>query len=277
MLPGTLPGALEEVRGRQRRRGVNAERRILERREGSNQPGPVALLQRSAAHAALVDAGPQREHPHHELVRRHFEAEYQCGRPALHDDMLDDVQRQRGLAHRRAPRDNDEVSDLQAAGHVVQVAETGIDLARRPVAAGGLAQHGPLAHDARVGRDVRAAGRGVHQVREVGDAADLVEQSARLDSVRYRHCVQRLEAAGEGFHCLENDLVPRPAKVASRDDVEDLIPGFAVEHDAAQHATLGRLVGVWGGWRVRHSRILLPSPGRRYSETPLCTCAHIHS
>ena len=36
--------------------------------------------------------------------------------------VLRDVDRKRGLAHRRAPRDDDEVAGLQSRGHLVELA-----------------------------------------------------------------------------------------------------------------------------------------------------------
>ncbi|MCY1359058.1 hypothetical protein D9M69_456120 [compost metagenome] len=87
------------------------------------QARPVFVQQAAGTQPVLVQPADRAQHTHGQLRARHFHREH-CHRQALlHRHVLADVQRERGLTHRRAAGHDDQVAALHAAGHPVQVHE----------------------------------------------------------------------------------------------------------------------------------------------------------
>ena len=66
---------------------------------------------------------------HRELLAAHFHGEH-GNRPAViarHRNMLRDIQRERGLTHRGAAGDDDEIARLHAGRQLIEVPITGRD------------------------------------------------------------------------------------------------------------------------------------------------------
>jgi hypothetical protein len=71
----------------------------------------------------LVDPAERTDHPQRQLRGAHFHRKTTTGRPFLDGDMLGDVEREGGLAHRGTRRQHDQVARLETGGHAVHVVE----------------------------------------------------------------------------------------------------------------------------------------------------------
>ena len=98
---------------------------VVEQPELGGQTRPVLGVQPSGADLLLIDPAERREHPHDELLGRHLHAEHHDGLPGPYRRLLDEVHRERGLSHRRASRDDDQIAPLQTGRLPVEVRESG--------------------------------------------------------------------------------------------------------------------------------------------------------
>ncbi|CRI63137.1 hypothetical protein THIOKS11170027 [Thiocapsa sp. KS1] len=89
------------------------------------QARPLVFLQSPGPDTVLIDAPERRHHAHRQRIARHLHAEDRHRALGLDGDMLGHVHRERGFAHRRAPRHDDEIRGLQPRGHHVEVGEAG--------------------------------------------------------------------------------------------------------------------------------------------------------
>ena len=98
---------------------------LVEHRHGGGEPGPVRVFELSGPDLVRIDAAEGRHEPHRELLGRHLHAEHD--RRELRPDgrALHEVERERGLSHRRTPRDDDEIAPLESGGEPVEVEEPG--------------------------------------------------------------------------------------------------------------------------------------------------------
>ncbi|MNS60687.1 hypothetical protein D3C72_936950 [compost metagenome] len=87
------------------------------------QARPVLVQQAAGTQPVLVQPAYRAEHTHGQLHASHFHREHGHGQTLLHGHMFADVQRKCRLTHRRTARHDDQVTDLHAAGHFVQVDE----------------------------------------------------------------------------------------------------------------------------------------------------------
>ncbi len=109
--------------GVQCRRLVDQDRRLVQAPERRGEPLPVLAREPSGAKLVLVEPAHRADQPQRELRGAHFHREHGDGLAGVERDVLADVQREGGLAHRRASCDDDEVAGLQARGHPVDVGE----------------------------------------------------------------------------------------------------------------------------------------------------------
>ena len=112
--------------------------RVVQQRDLGGQSGPVVVAQPAGTDSLLVDSAKRGEHPHGELLGRHFHAEHDDGQLVPNRCLFDDVHRERGLSHGGAPCDDDQVSALQAGRHPVEIAESGRDARNRVFLSGQL-------------------------------------------------------------------------------------------------------------------------------------------
>ena len=109
----------------QARRFVDEHVDLAEFFDGLGQAPPLVVGQLARAQVLLVDAAQRTDHPQGQLRRTHFHGKHHHRQLFLDADVLRNVQRKGGLAHRRARRQHDEVAFLQTRGHAVQVVITG--------------------------------------------------------------------------------------------------------------------------------------------------------
>ena len=115
---------------RQRRDGrrvVDPDRRRPEQAGRARQLGIVVVAQLAAPQALRVHQPFGAEQALHQLVLGHFEREDADADVVLDGGVLDHVQNQRGLSHRRAGGHDDQVGALEARGQPVQVHESARD------------------------------------------------------------------------------------------------------------------------------------------------------
>ena len=122
MQPARARANLERV---ERGAFVDLDRGIIQAAHGVGQPLPVFVEQPAGAQPVLVEAPERAEQAHHQLRGRHFHGEHRHRQAGFERDVLGDVERQRGLAHRRAPGNDHEVAGLQAGGLFVEVGIAG--------------------------------------------------------------------------------------------------------------------------------------------------------
>src|SRR5713226_3717659 len=104
---------------------VDVDGRLRQSARRIGETGPVARVEVTGAHLVRVHLGLGAEQPLHELLLGHLEAQHQHPLVVLHPGVLGDVQREGGLAHGGAPRDDDEVARLEARRHPVEIVEAG--------------------------------------------------------------------------------------------------------------------------------------------------------
>ena len=117
--------ARAQLARRQRRALVDEEADLAELLDRLGQAPPFVVAQRAGAQVLLVDAAERADHAQGELRGAHFHREHDHRQAFVDGDVLGDVERERGLAHRRPRREHDQVARLQAGGHAVQVEEAG--------------------------------------------------------------------------------------------------------------------------------------------------------
>ena len=100
---------------------------FLEAIDRLRQSAPLVVRQAPRAQVRLVDAAERADHAQRQLRGAHFHREHHHRQALLHGDVLGDVERERGLAHRRPRREHDQVARLQPGGHLVEVVEAGAD------------------------------------------------------------------------------------------------------------------------------------------------------
>ncbi len=76
---------------------------------------------------ALIDASERGDHAQRQRFRRHFHAEDGARLVRAERGVLGDVDGQRGLAHGRPARNDDQVAGLQTRGHFIEFLESGCD------------------------------------------------------------------------------------------------------------------------------------------------------
>ena len=151
--------------------------------------GQSASVEHPGPDLVGIDTAEGRQEPHGELFRRHLHAEHD--RRELRPDgrALDDIQREGGLAHRRAPRDDDEIAPLESGGEPVQVDEPGGNPGDVPLDVVQLVD--PFHHpDEDVANRLRSAGR-------PAAIADGVDELLRLlDKLGDRPALRAVGAIG---------------------------------------------------------------------------------
>jgi hypothetical protein len=88
-------------------------------------PRPVIVLELAGTQSLLVDAAQGGDQSECQLGSGHLHREHRHRLLGLERGVLGHVERQRGLAHRRARREDDEVGRLQTRGLLVEIGETG--------------------------------------------------------------------------------------------------------------------------------------------------------
>ena len=90
---------------------------------------PLLLIEVTGAKFLLIHASSGADHAGEQRFLRHFEREYSDGLllGGMHGDMLGDVQRQRRFSHGGPRGQNHQLAFMQAAGHVVQLEESGAE------------------------------------------------------------------------------------------------------------------------------------------------------
>ena len=101
------------------------------------------------------------------------------------------------------------------------------------------AQRRLLLDDARVVLDVGRARYAVHERREIGRAADLVELARAPELLFERDQVDRVSALAEPLHLVEDAPVRIAEEVARRDQLRGVVERFVVDQDRAEDRLLG--------------------------------------
>ena len=132
MLALDAPRTRAQFRGRQRRRVVDEDLGVLQLLGRAGDARPVVLGQLAAADIAQVHAAHRRQHARQDLLGRHFQREDgDRGADAfLERRVFGHVDGQRGLTHRWAAGDDQQVAATQSAGLRVEVDEAGGQAAR---------------------------------------------------------------------------------------------------------------------------------------------------
>ncbi|MCY1217862.1 hypothetical protein D9M72_297920 [compost metagenome] len=112
-----------QLAGRKTRRLVDVQRHRAQLLDGLGQARPLFVAELAGAQVALVDAADGTHDTHRQLGGAHFHREHRHRQPLFERHVLGDVDRQRGLAHRRTRGQHDHVARLQARGHLVEVVE----------------------------------------------------------------------------------------------------------------------------------------------------------
>ena len=157
----------------------------------------------------MVDFSQGGKQPQNKLLLRHFQAEQQSRHPVLAQHCrLDNRQRQRGLAQRRAPGHDDQVPVLQARGQIVEVGQPGGHAGDRLAAALELAQ--PI-------DQLRAESLAHAQVFQIALVTVLIDPEYLL--LRFLQQFLRFPAAGLQDH--PGDPLPRARQPAPDGHVAD--------------------------------------------------------
>ena len=106
-----------------------------------------------------IDPPERSHHTHRQLLAAHFHAEDRHRHLLPDGHILGDVHGERGLAHRRAAGDDDQVAGLQAGGHVVQIGEAGGDAGDRRLGTEQRVDAVDRLGQQRLADDARLAGR----------------------------------------------------------------------------------------------------------------------
>ena len=107
-------GAGAHLGGAERAALVDVEAHLAELLDRLREAPPLVVAQVAGAQVALVDAAERADHPQGELRGAHFHREHDDRQAFLDGHVLGDVERERGLAHRRPRRQHDQVARLQA-------------------------------------------------------------------------------------------------------------------------------------------------------------------
>ncbi len=83
---------------------------------------PFVIAQATQAQALRIDVADLGDHPLHQLLRRHLQAEERDGAPFLRG-LQREGDHQRGLAHARSRGQDQQIGALEAAQHPVDIAE----------------------------------------------------------------------------------------------------------------------------------------------------------
>ena len=176
------PRSCAQFRRSQRRRVVDEYLGVLELLGGASDARPVVLGEFAAADVAEVHAAHRREHAREDLIGGHFQREDGDRRayPLLQRGVLGHVDGQRGLAHRRPARNDQQIAAAQPAGDFVEIDE--------------------------------ARGQAARLVRIVVQIVDLIDQ--RRQRLLRAHVTLAARAAfGDG-----EDACARPCSTSSRAD-----------------------------------------------------------
>ena len=98
----------------QRAAVVDEDARVLQALEALGDAAPVVLLHAAGADLVLGDARERAQQAHRDLLPAHLHAEHRDGEPEVDGDVLGDIEREGGLAHRGPARHDDEVRGLEA-------------------------------------------------------------------------------------------------------------------------------------------------------------------
>ena len=114
-----------QLAGGEARRFVDVQRDVAQPLDRVGQARPFLVGQAAGAQMGLVDAADRPDDPHRELRGAHFHREHRYRQALVQRDMLGDVDRERGLAHRRPRGEHHHVAGLEARGHAIEVDEAG--------------------------------------------------------------------------------------------------------------------------------------------------------
>ena len=212
------PAAARAKLGRREGRIVGDEyARVVEERKLRGQARPVVGVQPAGTNLLLVDSTERGEHSHGELLGRHLHAEHEHGQPGPDGSLFHEVHRERGLAHRGTPRDDDQVAMLQARGYAIQVAESGRHAGYRSVEPGQIvdALHDIAEHI--LDRDRVPASCAV-PVRDLEDPAlRFIDEVGRPSSLRTK--------CGLGDFGAGSNQIPQYGAIANNLRVRDDVGG----------------------------------------------------
>ena len=216
-------GAGGDGRDRQRRGVVDEERAVLEVAGGLDEAAHLLLGHVAVADLVRGDAGRLGEHAGGELLGGHLEREEAddaaldralaaVGPGALlvgAGDVEGDVGGERGLAHRRAAGEDQQVRGVQAAEALVEVDEAGREAGEAAVALVGGVRHLDRVDD-------RAA-EGLEAAVDLALLAELVERLLGLDDL-----VLRLAVDLAARRLLGDVLADQDQLAADREVVDQL-------------------------------------------------------
>ena len=117
------------------------------------------------------------------------------------------------------------------------------------------AQQRALAHDRRIGPDVRGGRRVARELTDVREAAGILEATAALEMLGYRDDVAGLALTRQQPDAFEDQPVVGPVEILGPQHIADAVPRGSIEHQAAEDGLL-RLDGMgWGPRLARHRSI----------------------
>ena len=111
----------------ERRRLVDVDRLFVDLAEGKGKARPLIIVQPAGSYLVLIQAANRGQHTHGKLGAAHFHREHRHRCTVVDGHILGHVQGQRGLAHRRAAGNDDQIAGLQTRGHLVEVVIAGGD------------------------------------------------------------------------------------------------------------------------------------------------------
>ena len=106
------------------RRFIDEKICVLHFLDRIGQARPVIFSETPGAQALLVDTTHRTDQTHGQLSRTHLHREHRNRHALVNGHMLGHIQCKRGLTHRGAGRNDDEVAGLHARGHTVKVCKT---------------------------------------------------------------------------------------------------------------------------------------------------------
>ena len=224
---------------------VDEQRRFGELHRGHLQHAALVLIQIAEPELLLVHVRLGADQTREQLLVRHFEREDR-DRPGIffaRGNALRDVERERGLAHGRAGRDDDQLAGMEAAGHLVDLVEPAGEAADAPAGIEKRADAAVELLDDVAGPEQLVLALGVAQFEErfFGVAQDdvrvfLIEHGPLDDRLRADDdpAEERLllDDAGVAF-----EVVNLRQPVVERDQVRDAVHRFEVPapHQLVRH------------------------------------------
>src|SRR5690606_25234212 len=102
-----------------------------------------------------------------------------------------------------------------------------------------LTHGGPLADDLRIGADIRCRGRVLGQLAQIGEPADLVDESFPVEFFGDGHHIDRLVTRGEAYQPTEDEPMIMAIEVRVADQLRYPFPCGVIQHHPAEDRLLG--------------------------------------